>query len=105
MTFAIIGGMSTTIAVSSSFEDAPGTGYFLRVQSIHEPSQAWSKWFPSKEIAAIEGESLGLTERGPDIPNGLTLIIQRRFKGEAEIDPAELLRYNFAPVAPASRKG
>lgn len=101
----MISGMSTTITVSSSFEDAPGSGYFLRVQSIHDPSQAWSKWFPSKEIAAIEGESIGLTERGPNIPNGLTLIIQRRFKSEAEIDPAELLHYSFAPVAPASRKG
>lgn len=89
--------MSARIRVSSSFTEGDNNGCFLRVQSYEQPPRAWSKWYPDKGTASIDGERLGLTER-METPIGVNLIVRRRFKTEAAIDPGDLIHFNFAPV-------
>jgi hypothetical protein len=97
LTFVIISGMSLHIAVKSTVLEADNNGCFLRVQSKEDLPRAWSKWYPSPEIASIDGERLGLTER-QEFLSGLTMTVRRHFKQEAVIDPDDLIRFNFAPV-------
>ncbi len=88
--------MSLPVAVTTAVLEADNNGCFLRVQSNEEPPRAWSKWYPSPEIASIDGERLGLTER-EELPSGLAITVRRRFK-DAAIDPDDLIRFNFVPV-------
>lgn len=89
--------MSLPIVVTSTVLEADNNGCLLRVRSNEEPPRAWSKWYPSPEIASIDGERLGLTER-QEFPSGLVITVRRHFKQEAVIDPDDLIRFNFVPV-------